>query len=115
MSSVIADIEQCYVSASKPAVKVYALRDCLVLDYTGYHTDATIGRRRYHQSLPFFENQVFITRVETYALLDGFATPTQLAKYLKDTSDLVQFDLTQLNAAPIIVHHPVGIPLATHF
>lgn len=115
MAGVIADIEQCYASATGPVVKVYTLRDCLVLDYVGYRTDVTIGRRLWHQALPYFEDKAATARWTWYGMLAQFDTPTRLVEYLRNAEASVQLDLAQINAAPVIAHHPISPPLASHF
>jgi hypothetical protein len=102
MAGVIDDIGKCYARASSLVIEIYALRDCLVLDYVAYRTDVTIGRRIDGAPLPFFTDQAFAARAGRYAQLDGFTTTQQLMKYLTDTNELVQLDLrTQINAAPV--------------
>jgi len=101
MAAVVSEIDDCYRSATFPLIKVYALRDCLVLDYVGYRTDVTIGRRLFHQALPFFEDKAFTGRASHYAQLDSFTSPAQLANYFKDAGTLTQYDIGQLNA-PIV-------------
>ena len=102
MAGAIDDIGHCYASASGPILKIWALRDCMVLDYAAYQVDVTIGRRIFRQSLPYFEDQAFASRVNRYAKLDGFTSAAQLANYLRDTYAVVRIDLAQLNAAPVV-------------
>jgi len=101
MAGVIADIDDCYKSATAPIIKVYSLRDCLVLDYVAFRTDVAIGRRLFHQALPFFEDQVFVRRTSHYAQIDGFTSPAQLANYFNDAGTLVQYDIGQINTPMI--------------
>jgi hypothetical protein len=37
-----------------------------------------------------------------------------LAEYLRNTNALVQADLAQMNAAPIVIHQPTAPHLASH-
>ena len=103
MVGVIADTEACYREATGPLTKIWALRDCIVLDFTGFTVDYTVGRRLNHGSLPYYEPGTFRTRINRYGTVDGFTSPAQLSNYLKDAGDLVQQDLRQMNAAPIIL------------
>ena len=114
MSGVIADIEQCYASATQLVIKVNALRDCLVLDYVGYRTDVDIGRRLFHQSLPYFVDPTFVTRQAHYGQLDGFPTPPQQMQYLRDANALVQLDIRQMNVAPVYSHPRKPVNLGQH-
>lgn len=105
MAGVVADTEICYHEATVPLTKIWALRDCMVLDFTGFTVDLTVGRRLNHSSLPYYEPGTFRTRINHYGTMDGFTSPAQLSNYLKDTGELVQQDLRQMNAAPVILHH----------
>ena len=107
MAGVTQEIENCYQAATVPATKIWALRDCLILDYTGFYTDMKVGRRINHASLPFFAPETFETRTNRYAKMDGFTSGAQLSNYFKDTEDLVQLDLAQLNEGPIVINHPL--------
>jgi hypothetical protein len=80
-----------------------------VLDYVGYRTDFVIGRHLLHSPpLPFFADKVFVARATHFAQLDGFTTPTEFTQYLRDANALVQLDLVQLNAQPVVVNHSMG-------
>ena len=89
MAGVIMEIDNCYASATKPVIRLYALRDCVTLDYIGYRMDVDVGRRLFHQSLPYFTDTAFSTRADHYAQLDGFTSPAQLAQYPGDTNEAV--------------------------
>ena len=110
MAGVTQEIESCYQSATVPVTKIWALRDCLILDYTGFYTDMKVGRRLNHISLPYFAPETFAARTTRYAKMDGFTSPAQLSNYFKDTEDLVQIDLAQLNQGPIVVNRPLQRP-----
>ncbi len=63
MAQVSSDIDACYRQATIPVTKMYALQDCLVLDYTGYTTDVNLGRKVLKgPPLPYFENTTFAAR-----------------------------------------------------
>ena len=104
MAQAIADITQCYEDATVPLVKVYALRDCMVLDYAGYRLDMTIDRRLNGGPLPYYEDKVFADRVTKYGKMDGFATGEQLVPYLQDADVPVRQDTALLNAGPVVAH-----------
>ena len=53
MGGVIVEIDCCYASTTKPVIELYALRDCITLDYVGYRMDVDVGRRVFHQTLPY--------------------------------------------------------------
>lgn len=93
MSGVIADIEGCYASAVRPVTRVYALRDCLVLDYVAYKTDVAVGRGAYGQGLPYFSDQTATQRWGRYGPLAQFDSPQRLLRYLDDANGLVQLRL----------------------
>ncbi len=114
MAGVNADIQACYSSASQPVMKIYALYDCIVLDYGAYKTDVTIGRPINGWPLPFLVDHVFAARANQYAQVDGFTSTDQLAQYLRDSNAVIQTDIAQLNAAPIVLHHPIRPHLASH-
>jgi hypothetical protein len=107
MSGVIDDIQNCYIAATLPVIKVYALRDCMVLDYVGYREDVRIGRRIFHQALPYFEDRAFLDRQIHYAPLDGFQG-SQIVTYMLDAYQAVQFDRRQINAGPVIIREPAA-------
>lgn len=96
MLEVTADIDRCYASATRFVVQIYALRDCLVLDYVGYWTDVNVGRRALKMSLPFFEDQVASQRWGHYGPLAQFDRPQRLLAYLANSNGLVQIDLAQM-------------------
>jgi hypothetical protein len=100
ISEVVADIDQCYASATRFVVQTFALRDCLVLDYVGYWTDVNVGRRAFKTALPFFEDQVASQRWGHYGPLAQFDTPQRLLAYLANSNGLVQIDLAQISRAP---------------
>ena len=114
MAGAVADIEKCYATATLLVAKVFELRDCLVLDYVAYRTDFTIGRRLFGGPLPYFEDQVAAMRWVKYGKLAQFDSPGRLAEYLRNTNALVQADLAQMNAAPIVIHQPTAPHLASH-
>ena len=114
MAGAVADIEKCYATATLLVAKVFELRDCLVLDYVAYRTDFTIGRRLFGGPLPYFEDRVAAMRWVKYGKLAQFDSPGRLAEYLRNTNALVQADLAQMNAAPIVIHQPTAPHLASH-
>jgi len=99
MTGVTADIERCYASATVPVVKIYELRDCLVLDYVGYQTDVTIGRRQFRVAMPYFEDQAAFARWTRYGPPAQFDNPNRLVAYLSNGNGLVQLDLARIEAA----------------
>ena len=107
MAGVSAEIERCYQDATVPVTKIWALRDCLIVDFTGFYTDMKVGRRINHASLPYFAPDTFETRTNRYAKMDGFTSGAQLSNYFQDAEKLVQIDLAQLNEGPIVINHPL--------
>ena len=115
MSGVIGGIGQCYASAANLVIEIYAVRDCLVLDYAAYWTDMKVGRRlNGGRPLPFFEDRTATERWARYAPLAQFDTPQRMLNYLKDSNTLVQMDLAQINAGPVLGNRPLFPHLATH-
>jgi hypothetical protein len=96
MAGVIADIEACYAGATHPVIDVYTLRDCLILDYVAYHNDHTVGLAFGAGPLPYFTDATAIQRWKNYGLVADYRTPTELAGYLRDASQLVQIDIAQI-------------------
>jgi hypothetical protein len=96
MAGVIADIEACYAGVTHPVIDVYALRDCLILDYVAYHNDHTVGQAFGAGPLPYFTDATAIQRWKNYGLVADYRTPAELAGYLRDASQLVQIDIDQI-------------------
>ena len=85
------------------------------MDYAGYRIDVSVGRQTLKgPPLPFFEDRVFTARAARYGQLAGFTSPQVLANFLRATYVLVSMDMAQLNAGPIIIHHPPVAPPASH-
>lgn len=100
MTGIITEVEGCYASATHPVVQIYALRDCLALDYVGYQYDVNVGRRFFKMATPFYEDAAASTRWTPYAQLAQFKTPGQFMGYMNDANALVQLDLAALNPHP---------------
>jgi len=98
MTAVTTDIEQCYAAATLPVVKIFELRDCLVLDYVGYQTDVTIGRRHFGVAMPYFEDRTAFARWAKYGPPAQFDNPNRLIAYLSNGNGLVQLDLARIAA-----------------
>jgi hypothetical protein len=99
MAGVIADIDACYASATHPFADVLNLRDCLVLDYVGYHEDQTVGRSFGMGPLPYFADPTSVQRWKNYGLLADYRTPAELPGYMRDSNQFVQIDVAQIKAA----------------
>ncbi len=56
-------------------MKIYTLRDCIVLDDAGHKTDVTIGGPLNGGPLPFFADHVFVARAGHNAQLHVFTGP----------------------------------------
>lgn len=110
MAGVVQSVQDCYRDATVPFTKIWALRECIVLDYAGYRMDVDIGRRILHDPIPYFSDAEFGPRSVRYAKMDGFSSPQQLTNYLVDAQAAVQADLAQLNQNPIIIHHSLTQP-----
>jgi hypothetical protein len=86
-AGMIDDIGKCYARASALVIEIYALRDCLVLDYVAYRTDVTIGRRIDGGPLPFFTDQAFAARAGRYAQMDQGDDPNQRHRRRRSACD----------------------------
>jgi len=76
MAELTTGIEACYRDATFPVTKTYALQDCLVLDYTGYRRDVTVGRKLLKSpALPYFADSTFSACAAHYGRPDGFPGP----------------------------------------
>lgn len=115
MAGVTEGIDKCYSAATFPVVNIMGVRDCMVLDYVGYRTDVTIGRTAFGMALPFFEDRVAMTRLQRYAPLARLEPTSRMLGYLTDASGLVQQDLAQINAEPVVNRGYLYRGLATHF
>ncbi len=96
MAGVTEDIEACYARATSPAVDVYTLRDCIVLDDVAYRHDMTVGRSFGMGSLPYFAPTVITQRWEKYGPMAQYQSLQEIAGYTRDANDLVQIDLAQM-------------------
>lgn len=110
MAGVVQSVQDCYREATVPFTKIWALRECLVLDDAGYRMDVTLGRRVFHSPNPFYADAVYRARSWRYAQMDEFTTQTQLTNYVIDANAAVQADMAQLNQNPIIIHHSLTMP-----
>ena len=105
MAGVIADVEKCYASAIGRVIQVFALRDCLVLDYMGYRMDVEVRRRLWNQTLPYYEDDVAASRWTRYGMLARFASGQRLSEYMENARQLVLIDLARKDAAPDLIKH----------
>ena len=107
MTGVTADIEKCYATAAFLVAKIFELRDCLVLDYVAYRSFGVAAS-------PYFEPKTITARWTRYGAPAQFDTQNRLARYVQNAYSLVQADLAQMNAAPIVIHEPTTPHLASH-
>lgn len=115
MAGVIAGVDKCYAAATFPVVNIMGVRDCMILDYVGYRTDVTVGRKAFGLALPFYEDRAAMTRLQRYAPMAQLEPQTRMLRYLTDSSFLVQQDLAQINAEPVVNRGGLYRGLATHF
>ncbi len=107
MAGVIDDIEKCYAASSTPIIKVNALRDCMVLDYTGYRTDVTVGQGILKEApFPYFEVRTVADRLKHYSHLAEMDDPIQSATYLRVAYEQITRDMVSMTQGPIVVHGP---------
>jgi hypothetical protein len=69
-----------------------------VLDYTGFQTERTVGPKPLKvPPLRFFEPATFDPRVDRYAHMAEFKSPTELSKYPTAGYDLVSIQIARMN------------------
>ena len=89
MAGLVQSVQQCYQDATVPFTKVWALRECIVLDHAAYLTGVSVGRRVFHDPNPYFADQTHQSRSWTYGKMDGFSLQRQLVNYLLDAEALL--------------------------
>lgn len=98
MTGVALDIADCYGGATSPAVRVFALRDCLVFDATSNDLGERGGTRLNGGHLPFWQTGTVAARWHRYGPLAGFDGNARLVAYLRDGSTLVWDRLAALRS-----------------
>lgn len=90
MVGVSADIERCYVGATRPQVDRLQLRQCMVFDTFAVRLNAEVARSMPGLGdLPWYQTHAAVLRANHYGPLAGFTDPEVLAGYLKQGSNTV--------------------------
>lgn len=87
--------EFCYHRATVPRLRVQALRNCLVYDYTAFRIDGRVRSAQGGHS-PYWEREALNKRWGRYGPLAGFETAEAMLAYQRQGSDAVFAELVRL-------------------
>lgn len=98
-TGVIADLQNCYASASRFRIKRSALRDCLVLDAVAFYEDSRFEQAFGAASLPWFELETKAARWGYYGSLASFGDVDRQVHYMAKRAGLVETEIQRIGSA----------------
>ena len=90
MTGVIADLQNCYVSASQFRAKANALRDCLILDAVAFYEANRFDQAFGATGLPYSNPETKTARWSYYEPLAGFNDVDRQLHYMTERAALVE-------------------------